>query len=73
MNCSDSDLVISGFPLKHTTQSFALRLQIEKFVERDLSVIKWFALGAFIIQILSVLLACWLTSVQKAELEAAER
>lgn len=48
-------------------------LQIEKFVEKDLSVIKWVALGAFIIQVLSVLLACWLTSVQKAELEAAER
>ena len=48
-------------------------LQIEKFVEKDLSIIKWVALGAFIIQVLSVLLACWLTSVQKAELEAAER
>ncbi|DBA71452.1 TPA: hypothetical protein ACH3X2_14305 [Trebouxia sp. C0005] len=46
--------------------------KIEKFVEKDLSVIKWVALGAFIIQVLSVLLACWLTSVQKAELEAAE-
>lgn len=48
-------------------------LQIERFVERDLSIIKWVALGAFILQILSVLLACWLTSVQKAEIEAAER
>ncbi len=48
-------------------------MQIEKFVEKDLSIIKWVALGASIIQVLSVLLACWLTSVQKAELEAAER
>lgn len=48
-------------------------LQIERFVERDLSIIKWVALGAFILQVLSVMLACWLTSVQKAELEAAER
>ena len=48
-------------------------MQIEKFVEKDLSIIKWVALGAFIIQVLSVWLACWLTSVQKAELEAAER
>ena len=48
-------------------------LQIEKFVEKDLSIIKWVGLAAFIVQILSVLLACWLTSVQKAELEAAER
>ena len=48
-------------------------LQIEKFVEKDLSIIKWVALGALIFQVLSVLLACWLTSVQKAELEAAER
>ncbi|KAL3140782.1 hypothetical protein ABBQ32_005327 [Trebouxia sp. C0010 RCD-2024] len=46
--------------------------KIEKFVQRDLSTIKWVALGAFLLQILSVLLACWLTSVQKAELEAAE-
>ena len=50
-----------------------MRLQIERFVERDLSIIKWVALGAFLLQVLSVLLACWLTSVQKAELEAAER
>ena len=48
-------------------------LQIEQFVEKDLAIIKWVALGAFIIQVLSVWLACWLTSVQKAELEAAER
>ena len=48
-------------------------MQIEKFVEKDLFIIKWVALGAFIVQTLSVLLACWLSSVQKAELEAAER
>lgn len=46
--------------------------KIEKFVEKDLSIIKWVGLAALIIQILSVLLACWLTSVQKSELEAAE-
>lgn len=46
--------------------------KIEKFVEKDLCIIKWVGLAAFIVQILSVLLACWLTSVQKAELEAAE-
>lgn len=46
--------------------------KIEKFVEKDLFIIKWVALGAFIVQTLSVLLACWLSSVQKAELEAAE-
>ena len=50
-----------------------LALQIEKFLTKEVSVMQWVALAAFIIQILSVLLACWLTSVQKAELEAAER
>ena len=47
-------------------------MQIEKFLTKEVSVMQWVALAAFIIQILSVLLACWLTSVQKAELEAAE-
>lgn len=47
--------------------------QIEKFLSKEVSIMQWVALGAFLIQILSVMLACWLTAVQKAELDAAER
>ena len=47
-------------------------LQIEKFLSKEVAVMQWVALAAFLIQLLSVMLACWLTSVQKAELEAAE-
>lgn len=46
--------------------------QIEKFLSKEVAVMQWVALAAFLVQLLSVMLACWLTSVQKAELEAAE-
>lgn len=46
--------------------------RIEKFLSKEVSIMQWVALGAFLIQILSVMLACWLTAVQKAELDAAE-
>lgn len=66
-------LPVNPLVIEHAAQLLQVVLQIERFVQRDLSIIQWVALGAFLVQILSVLLACWLTSVQKAELEAAER
>ena len=55
------------------TLTYCDNLQIENFLSKEVAVMQWVALAAFVIQILSVMLACWLSAVQRAEVEAAER
>jgi hypothetical protein len=46
--------------------------KMERFIEDKLAVIKWIGLAAFVLQMLSVTLACWMSSAQVAALAEEE-
>lgn len=48
-------------------------LQIERFLRKELRIVQWVALAAFVMQVLVVLLACALTQAQQNALLENER
>ena len=50
-----------------------LLLQIERFLRKELRIVQWVALAAFVMQVLVVLLACALTQAQQNALLENER
>ena len=56
-----------------TPQGCPPLLQIERFLRKELRIVQWVALAAFVMQVLVVLLACALTQAQQNALLENER